>query len=216
MDSVLLALGEALLLGLGLASIVYYVHLVPPKEPRGIPVIPFWVALIPLFKDVDQQDMFDKYIDKPLRTHGAVKMFFASKWNVLVHQPAYLNQVFKHENQYQKTGNHKKIPGSVLASFLGDNIISSHGETWRKYRQVIQPGLQRRFELDALFANARRLRDLFLESQAQRPQGGIPIQDSIQRCTIANFAQVNFGVDFGVSGSPSQHPCSYKCVMAMR
>lgn len=198
MGSIGLALAETLLLGLGLVSIVYYVYLVPPKEPRGIPVIPFWVALIPLFRDVDQQDIFNKYIDGPLRAHGAVKIFFASKWNVLVHRPAYVNQVFKQESQFQKTGNHKKIPGSVLASFLGDNIISSHGETWKKYRQVIQPGLQQRFELDVLFANARRLRGLLLESQARNPRGGIPIQESIQRYTIANFAQVNFGVNFGV------------------
>ncbi|KJZ71016.1 hypothetical protein HIM_09595 [Hirsutella minnesotensis 3608] len=193
--SLLYVAAEVLLLVLGLAALVYYTCLLPPKEPRGIPAVPFWVALIPLFKDVNQEEIFKTYIDKPLRTHGAVKVFFGAKWNVVVHRPVLLSEIMKYGNQYQKSGNFKKIPGSVLASFVGDNIISSHGEIWKLYRQVIQPGLQNEIDPGALFANARRLCSLFLEAQ-QKTTGGIPVQASVQRYTIANFAQIHFKVDF--------------------
>ncbi|KAK2589701.1 cytochrome P450-dit2, partial [Conoideocrella luteorostrata] len=165
------ASGLALLGACILALLSYF--LFPLREVRGIPTIPFWVALLSLVKDVDQQDLFTEYIDQPLRKHGAVKLFFAAQWNVLVHRPAYIAEIFKHENIYQKSGNQKKIPHSVLASFLGDNIISSHGETWKAYQQVIKPGLQASPDLSVLLANAHKLRNILVEAQAQTPHRGI-------------------------------------------
>ena len=179
---------------LALAVVAACYVLTPPKHPC-VPSIPFWVALLPLFKDVDQQDIFRQYMAEPLRTHGAVKMFFASQWNVLVHRPEYLAAIFKHEDAYQKSGNHKKIPGSVLASFLGDNVISAHGDVWRLYQGVMKPGLQRRFDANMLFTNALRLRDLLLLN-------GGAVQPVLQRYTIANTAQALLGADFHVSGNP--------------
>ena len=98
--------------------------LIPPRHPRKIPAVPFWVTLLPLFKTVDQQETFRKYIAEPLYTHGAVKIFFAGRWNVIIQRPAYLSEVFKKEHVYQKSGNHEKIPQSVLAEFLGQRIYA--------------------------------------------------------------------------------------------
>lgn len=112
-------IAELLLLAAIAIFLVYYIFLLPPRYPENIPTIPFWVALIPFFKDVDQSDIFRQYIDKPLRTHGAVKFFFAAQWNILVHKPSYIAEIFKDEDLYEKSGNQKKIPHSVLAQFLG-------------------------------------------------------------------------------------------------
>lgn len=186
--------------------------LFPLRNVGGIPTIPFWVALLPLVKDVDQQHIFNRYIKEPLIRHGAVKVFFAARWNVLVHRPSYVAEIFKQEDLFQKSGNQKKIPHSVLAALLGDNIISSHGETWRRYRRVIKPGLQANPDLDILLGNAHSLRNILIESQAQCRNGGIGIQSSIQRYTIANFAQTNFKVDFGTMKSSNAylHQIQYK------
>ena len=199
MATVSVLAASALLVVVVLGIIAGY-YLSPPRDIRGIPTIPFWVALLPLFKDVDQKDIFNAYIDKPLRKHGAVKIFFAAQWNVLVHRPAYLAEIFKREDIYQKSGNQKKIPHSVLASLLGDNIISSHGDTWKGYQQVVKPGLQATPDVDILLDNAHKLRGILLDAQAAAPKNsGIGIQESIQRYTIANFAQGILNVDFGVS-----------------
>lgn len=115
----LVLIAQLLALGGALLSCIYYKSLLPPRYPEGIPAIPFWVALIPLFRDVDQSDIFRRYIERPLRTHGAVKIFFGARWNLLVHKPAYLAELFKDEDLYQKSGNYKKIPHSLLAAFLG-------------------------------------------------------------------------------------------------
>lgn len=110
---------ELLLLAVAFVLMLYYVFLLPPKYPQNIPAVPFWVVLIPFFYDVDQEQTYRKYIEKPLQTHGAVKLFFGAHWNVLVQRPSYMAEMFKDEEIYQKSGNQKKIPYSVLAEFLG-------------------------------------------------------------------------------------------------
>lgn len=193
-----LVLATAVCLAVGLTLILSVV--LPPRYPQAIPAIPLWVTLIPIFKDVDQSELYRKYIKEPIQTHGAVKLFFASQWNVVIQRPQYLAKMFKYGGIYEKSGNQKKIPHSVLAEFLGDNIISSHGSTWKKYRNVIQPGLQRGFETDVLARNAEELCQLIQNaSRAARAGHGILVQDLLQRYTIANFAQVALQTDFGVS-----------------
>ncbi|KAK7456035.1 cytochrome P450 [Colletotrichum acutatum] len=191
----LLFLLEALLLGALLLGLVYYFLLLPPRYPQNIPAIPFWVALIPFFKDVDQSDIFRQYIDKPLRTHGAVKIFFGAQWNILVHRPSYLVEIFKDEDLYEKSGNQKKIPHSVLAEFLGDNVISARGDVWKNYRSVIKPGLQRNFDGEIIESNAVSLCRLLRESQkrAGGGGGGVAVQDLLQRYSVSNFTEAVLG-----------------------
>ena len=77
------------------------------------------VVLLPFFSDVDQEDTFKNYIREPLLKHGAVKIFFGAQWNILFQRPEYLGEIFRGEDVFQKSGNQKKIPHSVLAEFLG-------------------------------------------------------------------------------------------------
>ncbi|KZL71362.1 cytochrome P450 [Colletotrichum tofieldiae] len=168
----LLLLLEVLLLGALLLGSVYYFFLLPPRYPQNIPAIPFWVALIPFFRDVDQSDLFREYIDKPLRTHGAI---------------------FKDEDLYEKSGNQKKIPHSVLAEFLGDNVISARGDVWKSYRSVIKPGLQRNFDADMIENNAVSLCRLLRESQRRAGRGGVAVQDLLQRYSVSNFTEAVLG-----------------------
>jgi unspecific monooxygenase len=171
----------------------------PPAEPRNIPAVPFWISLQALWKDVDQEDIFKEHIREPLIKHGAVKIFFAGQWNILVQRPTLVTQIFKEEDDFQKSGNHQKIPGSVLASYLGENIISSHGEIWKRFRNIMQPGLQECWTIDTMYVNANLLvRNL---EAAQAVQKSVSVRDHLQRSTIANLSEIILGVDFGVSVS---------------
>ncbi|KAF7558213.1 hypothetical protein G7Z17_g208 [Cylindrodendrum hubeiense] len=167
----------------------YYIFLLPPKYPQNIPAIPFWVALLPFFKDVDQSEIFKQYIATPLRKHGAVKIFFGAQWNVLVHRPSYMAEIFKDEDLYEKSGNQKKIPHSVLAQFLGDNIISAHGPTWKSYQSVIKPGLQRNFDGSIVSNNAVKLCKLLRDAQSTAGEKGVAVQDFLQRYSVANCSE---------------------------
>ncbi|KAB8231255.1 cytochrome P450 [Aspergillus alliaceus] len=163
--------------------------IVPPRHPRNIPAVPFWVTLLSLFRDIDQEDIYKKHIQKPLHTHGAVKIFFAGQWNLLVQRSTYLAEIFRNEELYQKSGNQKKIPHSVFAEFLGDNVISSRNTTWRLYRDIITPGLQGSFDIDILVANAEGLCSSLLASQHVAGNRGVHVQDLLQQFTIANVLQ---------------------------
>jgi cytochrome P450 len=206
----LLMLAELLVLLIVLVISIYYVFLVPPRHPQNIPAIPFWVTLLPFVQDVDQSETFRRYIEKPLREYGAVKIFFGAQWNVLVHRPAYLSEMFRQEDVYQKSGNQKKIPHSVLAAFLGDNIISAHGENWKLYQGVVKPGLQKSFDAAPLAQNARLLVELIRKAKERAGLAGIPVQELMQRYTIANTTRVLLQVNVPVRGPTHPAFCPWQ------
>lgn len=174
--------------------------ILPPKNfPRNIPVIPFYVTFITLFKKVDQIYIYKTYLQKPLNKHGACAIYFGSRWNILVQRPEYLQELFKDIKVYQKSGNQKKVPYSILADYTGDNIISAHGETWRKYRKIMQPGLQKNFDSHVLNQNASSFVNLIKEQASENNEHVVTVQQSIQRYTLANVSEELLGVDLEVS-----------------
>lgn len=174
----------------------------PPRNfPKNIPVIPFYVSFITLFKKVDQEYIYHTYLKEPLNKYGAVAIYFGSRWNILLQRPEYLSELFKEISIYEKSGNQKKVPYSVLAAYTGDNIISAHGETWKSYRKVMQPGLQKQFDDEVLVRNAKIFVSLIKE-QAEanfRNNSCIPVQQLIQRFTLANVSEELFGTNLEVS-----------------
>ncbi len=182
-----------------LLTTFWYSFLVPPKHfPRNIPTIPFYVSLLSLVKDLDQEDLYQKYLREPLSKHGAVKIFFGSRWNILVQRPEFVAEVFKHETVYAKSGNQRKIPYSVLADYTGDNIISAHGENWKLYQSVLKPGLQRDFDVDPILRNARSLIHLLCHEQSISPGESVVVGQLLQRYALANLSESILQVDFEV------------------
>ena len=101
---------------------------VPSNLPSNLPKIPVYVSLLGLWSNMGQHEIFDLWLRKPLEKHGAVRFWFAGQWSILVTDPWYLTNLLRNKHVYAKAGNQKKIPWSVMASLLGDNIISSHGD----------------------------------------------------------------------------------------
>ncbi|ERF77121.1 hypothetical protein EPUS_07662 [Endocarpon pusillum Z07020] len=182
-----------------------YAFLIPPRDfPKNIPTIPFYVSLLSLFTDVDQADLYGKYLAGPLQQYGAVKIFFGARWNILVTRPAFVAEVFKCEDSlYPKSGNQKKIPYSVLAEYTGDNIISAHGENWRLYQSVLKPGLQREFEVEPILKNAHTLIRLLFEEQKLSGNGSVLLPQLLQRYTLANLSESLLGADFQTLQNPN-------------
>lgn len=184
----------------GLAVLAAVTFLLPPRNfPKNIPTIPFWYTLLPLFRDCDQETLYREYLEEPLKKYGAVNIFFASRWNVLVQRPELLQEVFKNEDLYAKSGNQKKIPYSVIADYTGDNVISAHGADWRLYRSVVAPGLQRDFDTEPVVRNANLLASLFAEQQKKSARAGVLVLPLLQRLSLENVAQSLLGTHFGVS-----------------
>lgn len=188
----------------------------PPRNfPKNIPTIPFYVTLLSLFRDdFDQVDLYEKYLARPLQQHGAVKIFFAARWNILVTRPALVAEVFRYEDaQYHKSGNQKKIPYSVIAEYTGDNVISAHGSDWRLYQSVLKPGLQRDFAIAPIRRNAHTLVRLLFEEQEQKLElsrnsnnkninnnnNSVLLPPLLQRYTLANLSESLLEADFQVS-----------------
>ncbi|KAF2649304.1 putative cytochrome P450 [Lophiostoma macrostomum CBS 122681] len=168
----------------------------PPRDfPKNVPTVPFYYALMPLFKDVDQAQLYHEYLKKPLEQYGAVKIFFGGRWNILVRKPSYIAEIFKHEDIYAKAGNHIKIPHSLIAEYTGENIISAHGEVWKLYTSVIKPALQRDQDSTLFWQNSRLLRSMFLEDE-KTTLTGVPVYGFFQRYALANLSEVLYGSSF--------------------
>lgn len=164
--------------------------------PRNLPTIPIYVSFLPLLTDMDQLEIFEKYIREPMEKYGAVKIFFANRWNILTSKPEFLNVMFRNEDTFAKSGNQKKIPYSVLAQYTGDNVISAHGKIWMKYRNCIKSQLTI-FDQQPLLNNAQLFVKL-LDNQIKRSKDNvILLPPLIQRLTLANISQIALGFDIG-------------------
>lgn len=183
----------------GLILMLRRLVLPPSNFPRNIPVIPFYVTFITQFKKVDQLYIYHTYLQEPLNKHGACAIYFGSHWNILLQRPEYLQEIFKDTKIYEKSGNQKKVPYGVIADYTGDNIISAHGETWRKYRKIMQPGLQKNFDADILDRNSRMFVDLIKKEISKESSHAVPVQQLIQRFTLANVSEELLGFDLEVT-----------------
>lgn len=164
----------------------------PLNFPRNIPTIPFYVSLLPLIYDIDQEEIYDKYLREKLEKYGAVKIYFASQWNILVTKPQYLQQIFKYEDIFSKSGNQKKAPHSLLSQYTGDNVISAHGDSWKLYRKIITQSIQ--FPNTApVVTNTKKLVRL-IKRELQK-NDLLVVSDFIQRFCLANIGDSMLGVD---------------------
>lgn len=176
-----------------LGGIIYYISAIvfPPRNfPKNIPTIPFYVSFLGFFSKLDQTEIYQLHLRKHLEEHGAVKIYFASRWNILVTRPEYLIELFKKENIYAKSGNQIKIPYSVLSQYTGDNIISAHGKDWKLYRSVIAHNIQFP-DNSPIKLNIEKVMNI-VHSKSDKL---INVGDLFQRFTLANVGQAILGVD---------------------
>lgn len=140
----------------------YYLHV--PWNLPNLPRIPFYVSIIGLWSSMGQDEIYERWLRKPLESHGAVLIWFAGRWSILVTKPEWLTDMFRNENLYAKAGSQKKIPWSVIATLVGDNIINAHGENWKLYTAIMKPGLQKKqFDVQPVVRKSRRLVDKLVE-----------------------------------------------------
>lgn len=157
-----------------------------------------------------QDEIYERWFRKPLEKHGAVIIWFAGRWSVLVSRPEFLTDMFRNEDLYAKAGSQVKIPWSVIASLVGDNIINSHGKTWKLYTGIMKPGMQKRdYEVEPMVRKSNRLIDLFLERQrvvsntgSQRE--GVVVNSYIQKWAIDIMGESFLDVDFQVHSAHLQ------------
>ena len=147
--------------------------------------------------NLDQEDIYKLYLREKLEKYGAVKMYFASRWNILITKPDFLLEMFKNEDVFAKSGNHVKIPNSVLATYTGDNIISAHGELWKLYRDVVAQSIQFP-DLKPISKNTQKLLRFLDNEMGSANQATISVTDILQKYSLANVCESVLGVNFNV------------------
>ena len=180
----------------------YYLH-VPWNFPN-LPRIPIYVSLLGLWSDMGQDEIYDRWLREPLEKHGAVIIWFAGRWNILVTRPEYLTDMFRNEDIYQKAGSQVKIPWSVIASLVGDNVINTH-DNWKRFTNVMKPGMTKKtFATEPMLRKSRRLVDRLLAEQHDTHSGtekpeGILVNSLIQKWAVDVMGELFLDYDFQVS-----------------
>lgn len=190
----------ALALLFTLMMILYWYVRVPGDMPKNIPKVPIYISLIGLCSDMGQDAIFDRWLRGPLEEYGAVIIWFAGRWNVLATRPELLVDMFRHEDIYAKAGSQVKIPWSVIAACVGDNIINAHGHNWRLFTSIMKPGLQRRIaDSTQLLQKSRLFVDQLLKEQMRvGKSNGVAVNAHIQRWALSCMGQNFMGVDLEV------------------
>lgn len=198
---------SALAILLSLLLILYWYIRIPNDMPQNIPRVPIYISIMGLWSDMGQDDIYDRWLRPKLEKYGAVNIWFAGRWNLLATRPRLLVDMFRHEDVYAKAGSQKKIPWSVIASLVGDNIINAHGENWKLYTSIMKPGLQRRItDSGPLLMKSRRFVDILLEEQEKLDGEGVMVNPIIQRWALSCMG-INFmNVDLEVCPFPSHQP----------
>lgn len=188
----------------------------PSNLAPGLPVIPVWVAFLPLLRLwlklplPGQDETYARYIAPQMAKHGAVVVFFGSQWNVLVGCPEGMKQLFAEEKTtYHKSGNHKKLPRAVISALTGGNIISETGmvhldsvkiadpQAWKKFAEVIRPALKDSIRVGALELSRSRL-----IAEIRKASGSVvAVTGLVQRYSMESVCLCVFGRDLKVSGS---------------
>ncbi|KAJ5580293.1 Cytochrome monooxygenase xanG [Penicillium hispanicum] len=199
------ARGGFALLSAALLVLYWYIR-VPGDMPKNIPTVPIYISLLGLWSEMGQDTIYDRWLREPLEKHGAVKIWFAGRWNVLATRPQFLVDMFRHEDIYAKAGSQKKIPWSVIAALVGDNIINAHGDNWKLYTSIMKPGLQRRItDSTPLLQKSRRFVDILLQEQAKLRDGkGVLVNPIIQRWALSCMGLSFMNVDLEALENPGQ------------
>ena len=204
MQSFLMYLGIAV----GILLLLIYSHIrVPGSLPRQLPAIPIYVSLLGLWSDMGQDEIFERWLRQPLKQHGAVKVWFAGRWNILATRPDLVSHIFRNEDLYAKAGSQKKIPWGVIAKLVGDNFFLSDCDTWKHYTAIMKPGMQKtHFDSRPLLEKSRRFVDLMIGAQESAGVSGVLVNPIIQRCAIAAMGEAFLDIDFGVGRSRQWPP----------
>lgn len=165
----------------------------PPSDfPKSIPTIPFYVCFLPIIFNWDQKSIYEKHFREKVENYGAVKVYFASRWNILVTKPEYVKTVISHNDIFEKSGNQEKIPHAVIAEYLGDNLISAGNENWAKYRSLTEDSI--RFpDMSPLEKNA----ELLLQeiSNSLPANKTMKVNDIFQKYTLSCVGDCIIGSD---------------------
>ena len=179
---------------------IYNAIRIPSSLPKNIPAVPIYISLLGLWSEMGQDEIYDRWLREPLEKYGAVKIWFAGQWSILMTRPEFLSDMLKREDVFAKAGSQKKIPWSVVASLVGDNIINSHGDDWKLYTSIMKPGMQKtNFDSRPILNKSRRFVDILLNEQGTNGQSkGVLVNPIIQRYAIAAMGESFLDIDFEV------------------
>jgi xanthocillin biosynthesis cytochrome P450 monooxygenase len=96
-----LLFGAYLALSMLVLFLWWYLH-IPSDMPKTTATIPIYVFLLGLWSNIGQDEIYNRLLREPLERYGAVKIWFAGRWSILVTKSEYLTDMFRNEESIRK------------------------------------------------------------------------------------------------------------------
>lgn len=190
----------ALCLFLGAIRLCMYFR-VPSSFPRDIPRIPLYTIFLAIWWNLSNIEVYDRWIREPLEKHGAVILWSAGRWNVLLAHPDLVTDLLRNTATYTKAGNQVRAPHGALRTLIGDSLFNADEPNHGLYKSVMQPGLQRRFDPAPFIEKSNVLADKLIAAQKHAEhQRGVLVMPWLQKFTVDMMAVCLLGFDMQVSG----------------
>ncbi|KAJ2983862.1 hypothetical protein NQ176_g400 [Zarea fungicola] len=187
---------------LALTTLLWRMVSLPTSRPRQIPTIPFWISLFDYCRGYGRLAFYDYRLRPLLEAHGAVNVWIAGHWSILVTKPAYLVEIFRNEHIIAKAGFRTKVPWGVFARYFGESVITSHGETWKVMHTIVQPAINRPIDMERMRYRTQELTSAIsaqMQQSNKTPNGktSLVIDELAQRWTISIFGDFFLDMDCG-------------------
>ncbi|KNC96352.1 uncharacterized protein SPPG_08253 [Spizellomyces punctatus DAOM BR117] len=136
-----------------------------------------------------------------MEKEGVVAMWFGGRWNIVAGHPDMSREIYSRTDDFVKSGNNEKIPHSVLAYFLGANIISTREEAWQRFRTVLAPGFRQHWK-PAVFQEC--VKDMIEEIDKKCKNAEVVETNNLmQRLSMDGIGMAAFGKKFNAIKNPN-------------
>lgn len=177
----------------------------PHDRPRQIPTIPFWTSFFDYCRGYGRLAFYEHRLRPLMEKHGAVNVWIAGHWSILVTKPEYLAEMFRKESIIAKAGFRTKVPWGVFARYFGESVITSHGETWEVMHKIVQPSTNRPIDVQAIRTRAQQMIAIIgkRKNTLSKDKKSLIIDELVQQWTISVWGDQFLDMDFGKVGDGS-------------
>ncbi|KAJ9080663.1 hypothetical protein DSO57_1022572 [Entomophthora muscae] len=163
----------------------------PPRELAHLPLVPVWSSFWITLTTRGFEEFYD--LAAPiLIAKGICLAWRYGQWNILLGRAEDVHRIFNESNDFPKLLLTERIPNTKVADFIGDNIIYSNGEDWKRHRKSVNKFFKKQWETRPIIEMTNILICEW-EKICDKP---ISVHNWTERLTLDILGLVLFGLEF--------------------
>ncbi|KAI0244007.1 cytochrome P450-dit2 [Massospora cicadina] len=178
----------------------------PDKRIRPIPALNLLQTLKLMLLDLSYNEVH-AMTRKITEAKKLMRMVSFGNWSVVVTSKEAVAAIVNDTATFPKASLTEAIPNTLFAKYMGSSVAFSHGDNWKRQRNVISPPFRRMFSIKLFYDLATQFIDQMKVGAAFDPYV------YTQHITFDALGKALLGLDFGaLSGNSSKFLKAYRGV----